>query len=541
MGLETEKKPTENISINAPVINEVEAVAADTDSALYDYVWKSEKDENEKKDKSLRLSKPIQANGSLAKHIRSPIWMAYDVLWGAMAILMGFALSPSFSFFPSNTDLSVPYLLLSCLIFGLSIVVAGFVLGLYEKLAFTNRVKIVTLTGPASVLAVSLTALFFALVLFEPQGRWVLLITLFFAFIGLSVPRIMAHNSSLKDKLKVAIVGDMKGAVNIYNTLKSCSERGLYEVVGICVTDAFDKEEDHSMNSVFEHTEFLLQCPDHLQEDSPAIVGLSDYRKITDNHALDKIIVSKGQRNNLDYFSSIMECTAQGARVMSWSSFNEDILKRVAVEDLSPNWFYSANLNVNNAVLLTLKRVIDISVVAVPLLVALPVMAIVALMIKLTSKGPVLYKQVRTGRFGRPFVMYKFRTMDEGSDKNGPTWTTENDERVTLVGKVLRKTRLDELPQLYNILRGDMSFVGPRPERPDVIEDLINKVPYYDMRHIVPPGLTGFAQVTYKYGASVEDARIKLQYDLYYIKNFSILLDLQIILRTFSAMMKGAQ
>ena len=168
-------------------------------------------------------------------------------------------------------------------------------------------------------------------------------------------------------------------------------------------------------------------------------------------------------------------------------------------------------------------------------------MLVLGILIKLTSKGPVFYGQVRTGRFGHPFQIHKFRTMITDAEKEGVQWACEDDDRCTSIGRLMRKSRRDELPQLWNILNGEMSFVGPRPERPEWIEGLVKEIPYFDMRHVVPPGLTGFAQVNYPYGASVEDAKMKLQYELYYIKNFSPLLDLQVVLRTINAMMKGAR
>src|SRR5262249_29655017 len=160
------------------------------------------------------------------------------------------------------------------------------------------------------------------------------------------------------------------------------------------------------------------------------------------------------------------------------------------------------------------------------LMVALsPLMLVTAIAIKLDSKGPVFYRQSRTGLNGVTFILYKFRTMVEDAEKSGARWAEENDPRVTRVGRFLRATRIDELPQLWNVLLGQMSFIGPRPERPDFNSELEAAIPYYDLRHLVKPGITGWAQVLYPYGASVEDAREKLQYDLYYIKNYSVMLD----------------
>ena len=164
-----------------------------------------------------------------------------------------------------------------------------------------------------------------------------------------------------------------------------------------------------------------------------------------------------------------------------------------------------------------------------------------ALVVKLESKGPAFYSQVRVGRFNRPFRIYKLRTMVNNSETSGAQWATKNDSRITAVGKFLRKTRLDELPQFWNVLKGEMSLVGPRPERPEFVEDLGKEIPFYLQRHLVKPGLTGWAQINYPYGASVEDSYNKLTYDFYYIKNASMGLDLQIFLRTTGTVMKGSR
>jgi exopolysaccharide biosynthesis polyprenyl glycosylphosphotransferase len=185
------------------------------------------------------------------------------------------------------------------------------------------------------------------------------------------------------------------------------------------------------------------------------------------------------------------------------------------------------------------KRVIDLFL-SLALMVALsPLMLVTAIGIKLESKGPIFYGQKRTGLNGATFRLYKFRTMVQDAEKSGAQWAEENDKRITRVGRFLRATRLDELPQLWNVLLGEMSFIGPRPERPDFNSELEAAIPYYDLRHLVKPGITGWAQVLYPYGASVKDAREKLQYDLYYIKNYSVMLDVLILIRTLRVVLVG--
>lgn len=223
-----------------------------------------------------------------------------------------------------------------------------------------------------------------------------------------------------------------------------------------------------------------------------------------------------------------------GHNVMGLSQFYELHWSNVPVYTLGPEWFIAAdsfNL-VHNPIGLRLKRLGDLLLSATMLLLSWPIMLLVAMAIRIEGRGDVLYRQTRTGKDGRPFTIYKFRSMKHDAEKNGAQWAQKNDPRITPVGRFIRMTRLDELPQLYNVFRGDMSFIGPRPERPEFNEMLEPLIPYYGLRRLVRPGITGWAQVSYPYGASVEDAREKLQYDLYYIKHYSFLLDLIIVLRT---------
>jgi exopolysaccharide biosynthesis polyprenyl glycosylphosphotransferase len=185
------------------------------------------------------------------------------------------------------------------------------------------------------------------------------------------------------------------------------------------------------------------------------------------------------------------------------------------------------------------KRALDVAAALTLLILASPLIIAVAIIIKLDSPGPVLYRQRRIGFGGREFDMLKFRSMVVDAEKNGPQWAAKNDCRVTRIGRLIRKTRFDEIPQAINILSGDMSFVGPRPERPEFVKVLETEIPNYHLRHIVRPGLTGWAQVKYVYGASVEDARIKLQYDLHYIKHFTLWLDCSIMLMTVRVALFG--
>lgn len=223
-----------------------------------------------------------------------------------------------------------------------------------------------------------------------------------------------------------------------------------------------------------------------------------------------------------------------GTPIFSLSDFIENFLFLVPVKEISDNWFIRSTgfTMLHNSVALRVKRIMDIITCLLLFLFTLPITLATAVLIKLRSPGPVFFSQTRVGMLGNEFKVYKFRTMRTDAEISGAQWASENDPRIIPGGHFLRKTRIDEIPQCWNILKGQMSFIGPRPERPEFTSTLNKEIPYYDLRHVVKPGLTGWAQVKYPYGASTEDSLRKLQFDLYYIKNYSLLLDLNIVLRT---------
>jgi sugar transferase (PEP-CTERM system associated) len=239
--------------------------------------------------------------------------------------------------------------------------------------------------------------------------------------------------------------------------------------------------------------------------------------------------------------SELMRARLRGVRIYDLTDFYERFLFKLPVLNLRDRWLILAHGFdlLHHTIALRAKRVIDVVLSLALMLTLSPLMLLTALAVKLDSKGPAFYRQARTGLNGVTFRLYKFRTMVEDAEKSGARWADKNDPRITRVGRLLRATHVDELPQLWNVLLGDMSFIGPRPERPDFNRDLELAIPYYNLRHLVKPGITGWAQVLYPYGASVEDAREKLQYDLYYIKNYSIVLDLVVLIRTLRVVGRG--
>jgi len=256
--------------------------------------------------------------------------------------------------------------------------------------------------------------------------------------------------------------------------------------------------------------------------------------------AITGVIVATDKRFNEKEVSTLMSYRASGASLHEFTAFYEQFQFKVPVLHLQHGWFMQGGGFdlLQNAIGLKLKRVMD-ALLAIILLIGLsPVFLITAIIILLDSRGPVFYSQTRQGLNDTEFKVHKFRSMIVDAEKEGVKWAEDNDPRVTRFGSFIRKTRVDELPQLWNVLKGEMSFIGPRPERPEFIQKLEIEIPYYDLRHLVMPGITGWAQVMYPYGASVEDAKEKLQYDLFYIKNFSLLLDFVILMKTLRIILR---
>jgi sugar transferase (PEP-CTERM system associated) len=252
----------------------------------------------------------------------------------------------------------------------------------------------------------------------------------------------------------------------------------------------------------------------------------------------DKIVVSLSERRGVFPLSDVMACKLDGVEVVDAPSFYEHVTGKLFLEGINPSWIiFSNGFNVSR-VRKALKRGVDVFCATVGILLTIPFLPLIALAIKLDSPGPVFYRQERVGEREKPFFLYKFRTMRaDAESETGAVWAQKNDSRVTPLGAFFRKTRIDELPQFFNILCGEMSMVGPRPERPEFVNKLKEIIPYYSERHFVKPGVTGWAQVRYPYGASVEDAMEKLRFDLYYIKNLSLTFDFMIILETIQVVL----
>jgi sugar transferase (PEP-CTERM system associated) len=268
---------------------------------------------------------------------------------------------------------------------------------------------------------------------------------------------------------------------------------------------------------------------------NPGVIGaIDDIPSIVRARGVERVVVSLGDARGKLPMEKLLEMKLQGVTFDYLAAVYEELTGKIAVENLRPSWLIFSSGFKKTRLLRALKRSLDILAASAGLILAAPVMMLVAAAVRYTSHGPALYHQRRVGLDGRVFTIHKFRSMRQDAEAaTGAVWASKKgDPRVTRIGYLLRRTRLDELPQLWNVLTGDMSLVGPRPERPEFVSQLTAQIPFYGQRHAVRPGLTGWAQVRYTYGASVEDALEKLQYDLFYIKHVSIAFDLFIIFST---------
>jgi sugar transferase (PEP-CTERM system associated) len=319
-------------------------------------------------------------------------------------------------------------------------------------------------------------------------------------------------------KQKVLILGTGELAETVAHQLKSRPDLNL-SIVG------FLKSQDDSIVSVPAEHKVLGKLQD-----------LVDVVRAT---RAEKVIVALKERRLILPVRELVRLRMEGIVVEDAQNTLSALSGRVCLDNLQPSWFVFSEGFRRSKMLLAVKRQVDILCASVGLILSSPIMLAVALAVRLDSTGPVIYRQKRVGLAGRCFNVLKFRSMFIDAEKDGAQWATADDNRLTRVGAFIRKYRLDEFPQFVNVIRGDMSFVGPRPERPEFVEELRNAIPYYDERHTVRPGITGWAQVQYEYGASIEDARRKLEYDLFYLKNMSIMFDIAIIFHTLRTILSG--
>lgn len=347
-------------------------------------------------------------------------------------------------------------------------------------------------------------------------GRGIFFVSLIFLVL-LVVPWRYVYNWILKKRMfaeKLLILGSGTLCGQIIDEIQFRPDCG-YQIAGVMPSDSASEPLGMTASGipVYSHDGSLCQLAATLQATIIAVV--------------------MGERRGKLPTKELLRCKVDGIKVLEGATFYEELTGKLSIEKLNPSWLIFSDGFRKSLLTRFSKRGIGLVGSSIALLITLPLICLIAVAIKLDSKGPVFFRQERCGQDGVPFKIYKFRSMiDKAEAQTGPQWATDDDPRITRVGAILRKYRLDEIPQLWNVLKGDMSFVGPRPERPEFVKMLTEKIPYYSERHTVKPGISGWAQVSYRYGASVDDALEKLKYDLFYVKNMSFALDLLIMFKT---------
>ncbi len=278
---------------------------------------------------------------------------------------------------------------------------------------------------------------------------------------------------------------------------------------------------------------------------NPRVIGItSELAEIVKRENIDRIVVAMGERRGLLPTEKLLKLSLAGTvSIEEGATFYERVTSRVSLNMMRPSWLIFSGRGREARLSGLVRSFVHRLVALIGAALSLPIVLLTAVLIKLDSRGPIFYRQERVGTNGKPFVLLKFRSMRVDAEQDGPVWASKHDDRTTRIGRIIRKIRVDEIPQFWNILRGEMNFVGPRPERPHFVAQLAEEIPYYEQRHLIPPGLTGWAQIKYPYGASIEDARQKLQYDLFYVKNQSLMLDAIVLFETVKIILfgRGAQ
>ena len=431
-------------------------------------------------------------------------WIAFDLMVAACAVV----LVPLYWTPESETlrALSTERLVFCGLFYGLAFVISGEVLGLHEPQpprSWRIRVVLAILASSAACLALLLLVYGIEyrfvgrLALLKIGGCSVISVALLRAIIGT-----MASRS--RPRVLALVSGDVRQAL---------VERVEAEKAPISLEDPAALEKEGGMEAL------PMFCRDH---------GIDEVVTMRSNDGLNQEI-------------DLVELMATGTRVSDWVDFWERCFATVPPDYVDESWLARLDLRVRHPIFHRAKRFLDVVIAIIGLIVLSPVLLLATIAIVLESGGPVFFSQRRVGFLGRPFTLHKLRTMRKDAEAEGAKWASEADSRVTKVGKFLRLSRIDEIPQFWNVLRGEMSIVGPRPERPEFVEKLNEEIPLWPCRHLVKPGLSGWAQIRFRYAAGSDASKEKLAYDLYYLKNASLLLDLQIILSTLRSVAKGSR
>jgi exopolysaccharide biosynthesis polyprenyl glycosylphosphotransferase len=441
-----------------------------------------------------------RAVAQAASRLHGDVWGPFDAAAAAVSVLLAHWLSPMFQ----GVLIGRQTLRIAALQ-AIFLVLIAYAVGLYDWNVLTRRGLILRRGVVAVSSATVATLAFHYFVFYEPIGRWITVFSFALTAVLVLAPRYAVWRVLQLRPRRLLFVGESPFVTATVLSIEKDLHRA-YEVVG-------------SWRSAAE----------------------GDLVEACQSLDVDEIVLPLEASSDPDLMPSVLRCLPLGCQVRSVADFHEDAFRSVPVAHVSSDWLLSGGLDTSNHLGDVVKRTSDAVFALVLLIVSLPVTLLTALLIALQRDGPVFYTQLRLGRHERLFRILKFRTMRTDAEAGEAQWASGDDPRVTRLGRLLRRSRIDELPQLANILLGHMSFVGPRPERPEFAARLEEAIPFYAWRHMVRPGLTGWAQINYPYGASIEDTRRKLEFDLYYIRHFSLLTDAVIVLRTMTAALHGGR
>lgn len=455
--------------------------------------------------RSRRRARALGQTAAALRRGRAPA----DALLAALSMLAAYQLSPVYegTLWSRETFWAAG-------VHAASFALVTYAVGLYAPDLGARRLALLIQCLSAAGLASAITLAFFYVVFYRPIGRWVIA----GASILSAVIAFLLHDGLRRFQRyrprRILFIGKSLLADRIICALASEREP-LYDVVGT--------------------------WPGPGVGPTPNPGADDDLVALCRTHDVDELVLATSAAGLDELLLPALRCLPLGCHVRTEAEFHEEIFQAVPLVGVTAEWMLSHGRDTSNRPAEAVKRMTDVTLALLILIVLAPLGVIAMLLIKLTTTGPVIYSQVRVGRYSRPFRILKLRTMAVDAEESGPQWSPPDDPRRTPIGRVLRRTRIDELPQVMNVFRGDMSFVGPRPERPEFVEALERSVPYYSWRHLVRPGLTGWAQIKHPYAATIDDARKKLEYDLYYVRHASPATDFAIVLRTVALAMTGAR
>lgn len=457
--------------------------------------------------------------GRFLLNLPRAVWMALDIALVFGGTMLGHNL---FVWWVPPADPMADYSLwLAGIIMAPAVVIAGSMFGLYEANTLWSRSRIVARCMLTVIVAMATTWLIMHLFMYSHLSRRAAATGIIcFLFSG-SVIRLLAHHAVSEVRRGLLVLGHGPLTGTIIRSVRRGAVPG-YRLVGVVVSDL--NETQNGGNS-----------------DIPVVGQIDDIEALCRRHEVAEVVVAESAARNPQHLRAALACLRLGCRVTDETTFYETTYGDVPVSHITPNWFLAADLKGQCQEHAVFKRMLDFVAAGLGLILTAPLFLVIALIIWLRDRGPAFYCQTRVGQSGQHFTVYKFRTMHRDAEADGSAWALPDDPRVTPFGRILRKTHLDELPQLWNIVKGEMSLVGPRPERPEFVAPLSSLIPFYDERHLLKPGLTGWAQINYPYGSTIADARSKLQLDLYYLKHTSLELDLIILLRTLGALCLGSR